>query len=106
MKQHRLFTGMYLAGTAISIAMAMAVIITLYIKLGPIYPEYNRDRTLTIGWIQEKLIGEDYSRFGGVSHHFVESIKSEAKNLDILCVRWNGQRQPTSIITNEKNDTE
>ena len=43
MKQHRLFTGMYLAGTAISIAMAMAVIIILYIKLGPIYPEYNRD---------------------------------------------------------------
>ena len=106
MKQHRLFTGMYLAGTAISIAMAMAVIITLYIKLGPIYPEYNRDRTLTIGWLQEKLLDEGYSQFSGVSHRFVESIKNEAKNLDMLCVRWNGKRQPTSIITNEKNDTE
>ena len=51
MRQHKLFTGMYIAGTAISIAMAMAIFIILYIKLGPIYPEYNRDRTVSMSLV-------------------------------------------------------
>ena len=44
MKQQRLFTGIYIAGTALSIAMAMTIFVILYIKLGPLYPEENRDR--------------------------------------------------------------
>ena len=48
MKQHRLFTGMYLIGTAVSIALAMTLFIIFYIKLGPVYPEYNRHRMVVI----------------------------------------------------------
>ena len=53
MKQHRLFTGMYLIGTAVSIALAMTLFIIFYIKLGPIYPEYNRQRMVVIEHTQE-----------------------------------------------------
>ena len=48
MKQNKLFTGIYVAGTGLAIAMTMTVFIVLYVKFAPIYPEYNRDRTLVL----------------------------------------------------------
>ena len=48
MKQHRLFTGIYIMGTAVSIALTMVLFIVFYITLGNIYPEYKRDRMLII----------------------------------------------------------
>ena len=48
MKQNKLFTGIYVVGTALAIAMTMTVFIVLYVKFAPIYPEYNRDRTLVL----------------------------------------------------------
>ena len=55
MKQHRLFTGMYLIGTAVSIALAMTLFIIFYIKLGPVYPEYNRHRMVVIENTSQKI---------------------------------------------------
>ena len=49
MKQHKLFTSIYVLGTGISIAFSMVLFIVLYVKFAPIYPEYNRDRILVVG---------------------------------------------------------
>ena len=46
MRQNRLFTGIYVVGTGLSIALVMTLFIIFYVKFGPVYPEYNRDRTL------------------------------------------------------------
>ena len=105
MKQQKLFTGMYIAGTAISIAMAMAVVITLYIKLGPLYPEYNRDRMLSLVWIQEYHKNDDYSEFGGTTQRLVDAIRKESKHMDKMCILLNGTPNE-QIITNIKNETE
>lgn len=48
MKQNKLFTVIYVAGTGLSIALIMTLFIIYFVKLGPVYPEYNRDRTLVI----------------------------------------------------------
>ena len=48
MKQHKLFTGIYIAGTALSVTMIMITFAVLYIKFAPIYPEENRDRMLIL----------------------------------------------------------
>ena len=42
----KLFTGIYVASTAISLALAMTLFMVFHIKLAPGYPEYNRDRIL------------------------------------------------------------
>ncbi|MBQ2367423.1 MAG: hypothetical protein II296_03790 [Bacteroidaceae bacterium] len=84
MKQHKLFTGMYIAGTAISVAMAMAVFISLYIKLAPLYPEYNRNRMVDIPMIFVESDGDRY--FSMASTQLKEKIKEEAKHLDEICV--------------------
>ena len=49
MKQHKLFSSIYVLGTGLSIAFSMVLFIILYVKFAPIYPEYNRDRILVVG---------------------------------------------------------
>ena len=85
MKQQRLFTGMYLVGTAVSITLAMTLFIIFYIKLGPIYPEYNRQRMVVIENTQEceKHEGGYSSTRGlGISGKFADLLKREAKSID------------------------
>ena len=48
MRQHKLFTAIYIAGTAISLALAMTLFMVLYIHLAPSYPEYHRNRTMRL----------------------------------------------------------
>lgn len=66
MKQNKLFTGIYVAGTGLAIAMTMTVFIVLYVKFAPIYPEYNRDRTLVMKYMtrtnKDKKPGDRSSR--------------------------------------------
>ena len=48
MKQQKLFTIIYITGTALSVTMIMITFAVLHIKFAPIYPEENRDRMLDI----------------------------------------------------------
>ena len=84
MKQQRLFTGMYLIGTAVSIALAMTLFIIFYIKLGPIYPEYNRQRMVVIEHTQESEKNDvcTTARRMGISGKFADLLKREAKSID------------------------
>jgi putative ABC transport system permease protein len=47
-RQERLFSFIYIAGTGLSITMVMVLSIVFYIKLANIYPETNRDRMLVV----------------------------------------------------------
>ena len=53
MKQHRLYTSIYIVGTGLSIAFTMTLFIIFHIKYGDIYPEYNRDRTMVIKQVKK-----------------------------------------------------
>ena len=45
-REERLFSGIYIVGTALAIAFTMVMAVVYYIKLAPIYPEANRARTV------------------------------------------------------------
>lgn len=47
-KQNKLYSAIYIVGTGLSVALIMMVFIIYYIKFAPIYPEYNRNRTMVI----------------------------------------------------------
>ena len=47
MKQNRLFSTLYIVGTALAIAMTMMMAIIYYVRLAPVYPEERRGTTLT-----------------------------------------------------------
>ena len=42
MREERLFSGIYIVGTALAIAFTMVMAVVYYIKLAPIYPEPPR----------------------------------------------------------------
>ena len=86
MKQQKLFTGIYIAGTAASIAMAMTIFVILYIKLGPLYPEENRDRML----IFTEVVVADDEGSGSIFNprlKYIEQLKQESKLLKKVGVR-------------------
>jgi len=45
MKQNKLFTGIYVVGTALAVASTMIMAIIYYVKIAPMYPENNRANT-------------------------------------------------------------
>lgn len=77
MKQNRLFTGIYVAGTALSIAFTMILFIIYYVKFAPIYPEYNRNRTLVINALStvNKENSNNYSCNGGVDARVIDMLQ-------------------------------
>lgn len=47
-RQDRLFSAIYIAGVALAIATTMVFAIVYYVKLAPVYPEYNRANTYIV----------------------------------------------------------
>ena len=68
----KLFSTIYIAGTAVAIASAMVVVIVLNILLGDIAPEVNRNRTLYLNCGYEKEYDEGRLYFG-FSKEFIDS---------------------------------
>jgi ABC-type antimicrobial peptide transport system permease subunit len=95
MKQQRLFTGMYLVGTAVSITLAMTLFIIFYIKLGPIYPEYNRQRMVVIEHTQESEKNDvcTTARGMGISGKFADLLKREAESIDKIALLTRAYRK-------------
>ena len=76
MRHNRLFSSMYILGTAVTIAIVMIFFIIIYIKLGPIYPEYNRDRMLYLELIHFEINDGNSKGYTGASRHLYEKLKS------------------------------
>lgn len=76
MRQNRLFTGIYVVGTGLSIALVMTLFIIFYVKFGPVYPEYNRDRTLVLKPLKLYPKGkpESWTINGGVAYYVVDQM--------------------------------
>ena len=76
MRQNRLFTGIYVVGTGLSIALVMTLFIIFYVKFGPVYPEYNRDRTLVLKPLKRYPKGkpENWNIYGGMAYYVVDQM--------------------------------
>ena len=56
--QNRLFSSIYIIGTALAIAITMTLFVIYYVKIGPVYPEYNRGRTSVIKELHIEVKGK------------------------------------------------
>ena len=103
MKQHKLFTGIYITGTALSVTMIMITFAVLYIKFAPLYPEENRDRTLIIKNISFKeKDGEQWIQ-RHCSPKLATIIKENCKHLDEICCTGEDYKAFTTPITTIDN---
>lgn len=70
LRQHKLFSSIYIAGTGLSIALIMTLFIIFYVKIAPIYPEYNRANTAVVGYIDINNNHSGYIGYYWVKHEF------------------------------------
>ena len=86
MKQNKLFTGIYIMGTGLSIALVMTLFIIFYVKFAPIYPEYNRNRILTMSTSMRvgKMNEGNWSCNSGVSYYFVTDFLQKLKHAEAV----------------------
>ncbi len=82
-REDKLFSAIYIAGTAVAIASAMVVAIMLNIKMANIYPEKHRDRTLYVTALQYKDNEVDGPMYIGCSTLAVDELFSKLESVEV-----------------------
>ena len=84
--QHKLFTGIYVVGTGLSIALVMTLFIIFYVKFGPVYPEYNRNRTLVVKPIKRYPKGkpENWTINGGMAYYVIDEMLTDLPHVELV----------------------
>lgn len=96
MKQNKLFTSVYVAGTGLSIALVMTLFIIFYVKFAPIYPEYNRNRILTMSTSMQVAKDNEGAWMcnSGVSYYFVTDHLQKLKHAEAVAAV---ERKPQTV---------
>lgn len=104
LKQHKLFSGIYILGTALTIAMTMTIFIILYVKFGPIYPEENRDRMLVVKGIKRCPKGktDNWNMTNGHTYLFAKEHLSKLSHVDAIAISTDGYEKEKCIGSNER----
>ena len=58
MREERLFSGIYIVGTALAIAFTMVIAVVYYAKLADIAPEVNRSRTVYVKGMARRAVND------------------------------------------------
>ena len=77
MKEEKLFSGIYIAGTALAVAFTMVIVMAYNFKIAPVYPEVNRAKTYYWHGLRTFNKYEENAEFcfGGVGYKMVERLK-------------------------------
>jgi len=85
LRQHKLFSGIYIAGTALAIAATTIFTIMYYVKIAPIYPEYNRSKTYYFdrGEMVSESRGQSFVQ-SNLSYDFARDHALTLKNAEVV----------------------
>ena len=100
MKQNRLYSSMYILGTAVTIAVVMMFFIIIYIKLGPIYPEYNRNRMLYLNHIRFSINDGNNSGYSKSSYLLYDKLKAVEGCDAVTAVKTYNNKKPIPGLKN------
>lgn len=99
LKQDKLFSGLYIVGTGLAIAMVMVVAVVYYVKIAPIYPETERMRTYYLEQLQVK---NDAPNSKGMiqwsaSYDAVQEWFYPLKNVEVVSAVYEGMDQSAFV---------
>ena len=105
MRQNKLFSSIYITGTGLSIAFTMVLFIIYYVKFAPVYPEYNRNRTLVINKsaVGLKEVESWNSCNTGVSPKIAELVK-ELPHLDNVGMAMMSSWAGSTVLLPQSNE--
>ena len=99
MREERLFSGIYIVGTALAIAFTMVIAVVYYAKLADIAPEVNRSRTVYVKGMAKRAVN-DTLRWQPTSYtatqvkEWLSTLKSaEVVSATINASRYTSDRQ-------------
>ena len=108
LKQSPLFSSLYIVGTGLAISMVMVLAILYYIKVGDIYPETNRSRTLVASTVHmQDVKNNSYNTTGNYSGIFVKECFYPLKGVEAVAavtdatswfVKVDGVKRPLSAM--------
>lgn len=98
-KQNKLFSGIYIAGTALGISMVMVMAIIDHVKTANIYPETNRDRTLYVKSIimASKDTALTWQSSGGLSYKSGNLFFLSLKTPELVSLEMNSASKFVSL---------
>ncbi|MCF0197248.1 MAG: hypothetical protein HUK03_08505, partial [Bacteroidaceae bacterium] len=84
LRQQRLFTIIYVAGTALAITFTMIYSLVYYVGIADIYPETNRSKTMYVDWfVTVDSTSQGYIRDCGFSKEAFDSVLYRSKNVEV-----------------------
>ena len=85
-RQNRLFSTIYIIGTGLSIALVMTLFIIFYVKFAPVYPEYNRNRTLVVKAAKQNPKGQpqNWNINNGIAYWAVDGLLAEVPHVEAV----------------------
>ncbi len=86
LRQNPLFSGLYIAGTGLAIAMTMIVAMIYYVKLAPVYPEVNRSRTLYLTHTSFKSDRSEWQ--SALSHSALQDWALHLENAEAISAQY------------------
>ena len=102
LRQNKLYSAVYITGTGLAIAMIMVIAIVYYIKIAPLYPENNRNRTLVSRYIKV-YYPEKYTNISGFSYDFVKKYFYTMQSPEVVsAVMDTWDESPFVELENEK----
>ena len=76
MKEEKLFSGIYIAGTALAVAFTMVIVMAYNFKIAPVYPEVNRAKTFYLdGIVNVNPTTGVRQECGGVAQMIIDQLK-------------------------------
>ena len=114
-KQEKLFSSIYIVGTALSIMIVMVLSIVFYLQIANLYPETNRDRMLIVksGVAKGKNKNNDNYNSASLSLQVIETCFMPLKNAEAVAVidKWDnnselqiaGSNEPLSVTVKRVN---
>ena len=86
LRQNPLFSGLYIAGTGLAIAMTMMVAEIYYVKLAPVYPEENRSRTL---YLTNTSFTDGHSEYqSSLSYSALQDWALHLENAEVISAQY------------------
>ena len=87
MRQERFFSSIYIISTGLAISMVMVLSISFYLKLANLYPENNRDRTLSMKMAMVK------NKNGGISSSaislpFIQTCVADVPDIEAVAITY------------------
>ena len=92
-KQHKLFSAIYIAGTALGISMVMVLAILNYVKTADMAPESNRSRTMyvkSISMIPMDTVRFTYNSSGEMSYKAAKEFFLSLKTPECVSIMSSG----------------